>query len=113
MSENSNFIEMYGVATKIIGGQYTITLTNDLKISGYVAGKMRHFNIRVYEKDLVKVHLSPYDLEQGRIIYRLNPKKEQVPSELKELCNRLNITLPKTELLGEESESKSFNKRNK
>ena len=35
-----------------------------------IAGKMRRFRIRVLEGDRVKVEVSPYDLERGRIVYR-------------------------------------------
>ena len=98
---NGAYIEMYGVVTKIISGKYMIELTNGLSIEGYISGKMKLHNIRVYEKDLVKVNLSPYDLHKGRIVFRLNPKKEEVVPELQHLCNKLNIILPKVKLLGE------------
>jgi translation initiation factor IF-1 len=35
-----------------------------------LAGKMRRFRIRVLQGDRVKVEISPYDLDRGRIVYR-------------------------------------------
>jgi translation initiation factor IF-1 len=35
-----------------------------------IAGKMRRFRIRVLEGDRVKIEVSPYDLNRGRIVYR-------------------------------------------
>ena len=36
----------------------------------YLSGKMRKYHIRIVEGDRVRVELSPYDLTQGRIVYR-------------------------------------------
>ena len=35
-----------------------------------IAGKMRKYYIRILPGDEVTVHLSPYDLARGRIVYR-------------------------------------------
>lgn len=35
-----------------------------------IAGKMRKYYIRILPGDDVTVHLSPYDLSRGRIVYR-------------------------------------------
>lgn len=39
-------------------------------IIGYLSGKMRMNYIRILEGDKVKVQLTPYDKERGRIVYR-------------------------------------------
>lgn len=36
----------------------------------HVAGKMRMNYIRILPGDKVKLHISPYDLTKGRIVYR-------------------------------------------
>ena len=36
----------------------------------HVSGKMRKFYIRILRGDKVKLEMSPYDLEKGRITYR-------------------------------------------
>ena len=37
----------------------------------YLAGKMRHFRIKVLVGDRVKLEISPYDQTRGRIIQRM------------------------------------------
>jgi len=37
----------------------------------YLSGKMRKNFIKILPGDKVKVEMTPYDLERGRIIYRL------------------------------------------
>jgi len=37
----------------------------------YLAGRLRKNFIKILPGDKVKVELTPYDLERGRIIYRL------------------------------------------
>lgn len=43
---------------------------NDMEILCHVSGKMRMHYIRILAGDRVRVELSPYDLTQGRIVYR-------------------------------------------
>lgn len=40
------------------------------KVIGYLSGKMRMHYIRILEGDKVKVEITPYDKEKGRITYR-------------------------------------------
>jgi len=40
------------------------------QIIGHISGKMRKYYIRILPGDRVLVHLSPYDLTKGRIVYR-------------------------------------------
>lgn len=39
-------------------------------IIAHLSGRMRKNMIRIYPGDIVKVELSPYDVTQGRIVYR-------------------------------------------
>jgi translation initiation factor IF-1 len=50
---------------------FKVKLKNGHVILGHPAGKLRMFNIRLFAGDKVKVEMSPYDLNKGRIIYRL------------------------------------------
>ena len=50
--------------------RFRVELSNGYKILAYLGGKLRVNNIRILEGDKVKLELSPYDLTQGRIIYR-------------------------------------------
>lgn len=51
-------------------GMYKIKLDNGHETLGYTAGKMRRYRIKILLGDRVKIELSPYDLERGRIVYR-------------------------------------------
>lgn len=39
-------------------------------VLAHISGKMRKNYIRILPGDTVTVHLSPYDLSKGRIVYR-------------------------------------------
>ena len=39
-------------------------------ITAHLSGRMRKNMIRIYPGDVVKIELSPYDVTQGRIVYR-------------------------------------------
>ena len=49
---------------------FRVELENGHTVLAYLSGKMRKFYIRVLLGDRVKVELSPYDLDRGRIVYR-------------------------------------------
>jgi translation initiation factor IF-1 len=51
------------------------------EVTGHLSGKMRLHYIKIMKGDRVKVEISPYDLEKGRIVYRYNtrtPGEEQI-----------------------------------
>lgn len=45
-------------------------LDNDMLIHATVSGKIRMNYIRIFQGDKVTVELSPYDLNNGRIVFR-------------------------------------------
>ena len=51
-------------------GRFGVLLENNHKIIAYTAGKMRKFRIRSVVGDTVRVEMTPYDLEKGRIVFR-------------------------------------------
>ncbi len=63
-------IEMEGKVVDIVRDNIKVELSNGHVITAYLAGKLRHYYIRVMVGDVVKVELSPYDLSKGRITYR-------------------------------------------
>jgi translation initiation factor IF-1 len=77
-------LTVVGVVTEALsGGKFRIKLENDHELIGYISGKMRKYNIRILLGDMVKVEVSPYDLERGRIVYRFKRRKpigEKVPN---------------------------------
>jgi len=50
---------------------YKILLDNGHETLGYMGGRLKRFRIRVLPGDRVRIALSPYDLDRGRIVYRL------------------------------------------
>ncbi len=54
---------------------FRVELENGHTVLAYLSGKMRKFYIRVLLGDRVRVELSPYDLDRGRIIYRYKNNK--------------------------------------
>jgi translation initiation factor IF-1 len=49
---------------------FRVELENGHVVLAHLAGKMRRFRIRVLPGDRVRVEVSPYDLNRGRIVYR-------------------------------------------
>lgn len=49
---------------------FRVELENNHKVLAHVSGKMRRNWIRILPGDKVKVELTPYDLDRGRIVYR-------------------------------------------
>ena len=69
--EKEEAIEMEGKVTDVLGNSmFRVQVTDNHSVLAKVAGKMRKFRIRVIEGDRVKVEVSPYDLNRGRIVYR-------------------------------------------
>jgi len=51
---------------------FKVKLDNsDKVILCYLSGKMRKHYIKILPSDRVRMEISPYDLERGRIIYRI------------------------------------------
>ena len=64
-------IEMEGEITESLRNRmFRITLDNGHEMIGYTAGKMKRYRIRMGPGDRVKVEVSAYDLDRGRITYR-------------------------------------------
>ena len=49
---------------------FRVQLDNQHEVLAHISGKMRMHYIRILPGDRVKVELSPYDLQRGRITYR-------------------------------------------
>jgi len=64
-------IEVEGKVTESLpNGMFRVKLEKGNVILGYLSGKIRKYRIRVLIGDRVRVELSPYDLNKGRITYR-------------------------------------------
>jgi len=58
------------VVEALPNAMFRVQLDNGHEVLGYVAGKMRRYRIRILPGDRVRVEVSPYDLNRGRIVYR-------------------------------------------
>lgn len=72
MTEKSDKIEMEGEVIEALRGRmFRIRLDNGHQTLGYLAGRLKRYRIRIMLGDRVRIELSPYDLNRGRIVYRL------------------------------------------
>jgi len=64
-------IEVEGIVKEALPNtMFRVALKNGHIILAHLSGKMRKHYIRIVPGDNVKVALSPYDLNRGRIIFR-------------------------------------------
>ncbi|MDD2485201.1 MAG: translation initiation factor IF-1 [bacterium] len=71
MSKKEGVIEMEGkILETLPNAMFRVMLDNGHNILAHVSGKIRMHFIRILPGDRVKVELSPYDLNRGRIVYR-------------------------------------------
>lgn len=72
MAKNKDLFEVEGTIVDVLPNQmFKVELENGHLVTAYTGGKMRQFKIRMILGDQVKLEMSPYDLEKGRIIFRL------------------------------------------
>jgi translation initiation factor IF-1 len=58
------------VVQALANARFRVELENGHEVLAHVSGKMRKYFIRILPGDAVRVEMSPYDLTQGRIVYR-------------------------------------------
>ena len=72
MAKTKDLFELEGDIVEVLPNQmFKVKLENEHIITCYTGGKMRQFRIRLVAGDKVKVEMTPYDLDKGRIIFRL------------------------------------------
>jgi len=66
-------IEVEGKVVKSLpNAMFWVELPNGHRVLAHISGKMRMHYIRILPGDRVLIELSPYDLNRGRITYRLD-----------------------------------------
>lgn len=64
-------VEVTGTVKEVLpNSQYRVVLENGHKVLAYAAGKLKFRHIRILVGDTVQLHLSTYDLDRGRIVWR-------------------------------------------
>ncbi|HEV3459364.1 MAG TPA: translation initiation factor IF-1 [Thermoanaerobaculia bacterium] len=73
MSKKEEAIEVEAtVVEPLPNAMFRVELDNNKhQVLAHISGKMRKHFIRILPGDRVLVELSPYDLNRGRIVYRL------------------------------------------
>ena len=67
----ADVVEIEGVVVeKLPNAMFQVELENGHKVLAHISGKLRMNFIRILPGDKVKLELSPYDLNRGRIIWR-------------------------------------------
>lgn len=65
-------IEVEGkVIEPLPNAMFRVELPNGHRVLAHISGKMRMHYIKILPGDKVIVELSPYDLNRGRIVYRV------------------------------------------
>lgn len=68
---SSDHIEADGTVTEVLpNGHFRVRLENGHIVLAYTSGKMRKNFIKIVLNDKVRVAMSPYDLNKGRVIFR-------------------------------------------
>jgi translation initiation factor IF-1 len=63
------------VVEALPNANFKVKLDNNHEVRAYLSGKMRKYYIRILLGDRVRVELSEYDVNLGRITYRYKSKR--------------------------------------
>ncbi|NQT67170.1 MAG: translation initiation factor IF-1 [Actinobacteria bacterium] len=71
MSKKEGIIETEGTILEALpNAMFRVELDNGHKVLAHISGRMRMHYIKILPGDKVKVEISPYDLNRGRITFR-------------------------------------------
>ena len=71
-----NIIEFEGVVKESLpNAMFRVALDNNHIVLAHISGKIRKNFIKILPGDRVKVELTPYDLNRGRITFRVQEKR--------------------------------------
>ncbi len=77
-------IEFEGVIKESLpNAMFRVELDNGHLVLAHISGKIRKNFIKILPGDRVKVELTPYDLNRGRITYRVQEKRGAIVDEEK------------------------------
>lgn len=64
------------VIESVQGAKFIVKLDNDHEVLANISGKIRKNYIKIIPGDRVKVELTPYDLNVGRITFRASSRRQ-------------------------------------
>lgn len=69
-------IEVEGKVVAVLPGtMFKVELANGHTVLAHISGKLRKNFIKIAAGDMVKMEMSPYDLEKARITYRMKDER--------------------------------------
>ncbi len=72
MANETDKVEVEGKIIAVLPStMFRVELDNGHKVLAHISGKLRKHFIKITVGDVVKMEMSPYDLDKGRIVYRL------------------------------------------
>jgi translation initiation factor IF-1 len=73
-------IEVEGKIVAVLPGtMFRVELANGHVVLAHISGKLRKHFIKITAGDMVKMEMSPYDLDKARITYRLKGPEQVRP----------------------------------
>jgi len=74
-------IEMNGKVTEVLPEmRFRVDLENGHQLVAYTSGRMKRNHIRIIAGDSVRLELSPYDFNKGRIVFRHIENRTSAPA---------------------------------
>jgi translation initiation factor IF-1 len=74
-------IEVEGKVVAVLPGtMFKVELSNKHTVLAHISGKLRKNFIKIAAGDMVKMEMSPYDLEKARITYRMKDTAAYTPT---------------------------------
>lgn len=75
--------EKIGVVTQALPNTtFRVELEDGSVILAHLSGKMRMYRISIMPGDRVRIEMTPYDKDKGRITYRLKFKSDDKPKKV-------------------------------
>ena len=77
---DGNSIEVEGRVVAVLPGtMFKVQLSNGHVVLAHISGKLRKNFIKIAAGDMVKMEMSPYDLDKARITFRLRDTSAPPP----------------------------------
>ena len=81
---SSDVIEVEGKVVQVLPGtMFRVQLANGHTVLGHISGKLRKNFIKITVGDVVKMEMTPTDLEKARIIYRVRTPSASGPAPMR------------------------------
>ena len=72
MRKDLSISSVEGVVVQVLRqSRFTVKLDNDHQVLAHISGKLRKHFIKIAQGDRVKLDISSYNLNEGRITYRI------------------------------------------